>query len=307
MDDLNAGSAPTAGTPDGGGSLLSTPLPLAPQQREQAPQGQPQQQATRQQGMDGGQSQDWRTSLPEDLRDHPSLRKYNSLDQLAKGYVHAESMIGRDKVPLPKDENDKEALDRVYSALGRPEDPDKYEVERPQNLPADQYDEDGEKFLRKFAHENGWNQKQFKNAYKAYLERSMQQQNSWQQAQVADKQEGERSLRRKWGDAYEGELQKAQIVVKDYWPEAAVKKLEQFGLANDPDIIEALARTGKDVVGDTRLRGANQFRAQTPDQLKTRIDEHRSQHASALLDDSHPEHKMRTREQREMFRQLYGE
>ena len=307
MDDLNAGSAPAAGTPEGGGSLLTSPLPLAP--RQDAPQSQqaPSSQGMQQQRMDGGQSGDWRTSLPEDLREHPSLRKYSSIDQLAKGYVHAESMIGRDKVPLPKDENDKEALDRVYTALGRPESPDKYQVERPQNLPPDQYDEDGEKFLRKFAHENGWNQRQFQNAYKAYLERAMQQQSTWQQSQVADRQEGERSLRREWGQAYDGEIQKAQIVAKDYLSDAAIQKLERAGLGNDPDIIKSLAKIGKDVVGETRLRSASQFRAQTPDQLKTRIDEHRSQYGAALMDEMHPEHKLRTREQREMFRQLYGE
>jgi hypothetical protein len=40
-------------------------------------------------------------SLPEDLRMEPSLRNFTDPASLAKSYVHAQRMIGADKIPLP--------------------------------------------------------------------------------------------------------------------------------------------------------------------------------------------------------------
>lgn len=41
-----------------------------------------------------------------------------------------ELLLGRDKVPLPKDENDKEGWDRVHKALGRPDEPAGYGLDK---------------------------------------------------------------------------------------------------------------------------------------------------------------------------------
>ena len=34
-------------------------------------------------------TEDWKGGLPEELRDHPSLKKYSSVENLAKGYINA--------------------------------------------------------------------------------------------------------------------------------------------------------------------------------------------------------------------------
>ena len=60
----------------------------------------------------------WHDSLPEDVRDHPSLSTFTDTGALAKSYVHAQSMIGADKVAIPgkwADENDWNA---GYDTLG---------------------------------------------------------------------------------------------------------------------------------------------------------------------------------------------
>ena len=45
---------------------------------------------------------DWRSSLSEDLQKNPNLEKYSSVESLAKAYINASSMLGRDKLTVPK-------------------------------------------------------------------------------------------------------------------------------------------------------------------------------------------------------------
>ena len=42
--------------------------------------------------------EDWRSSIPEEIRGHKSLDHINDVGALAKSYVHAQSMIGADKI-----------------------------------------------------------------------------------------------------------------------------------------------------------------------------------------------------------------
>ena len=44
---------------------------------------------------------DWRDSIPEEIRGHSSLEHINDIGALAKSYVHAQQMVGADKVALP--------------------------------------------------------------------------------------------------------------------------------------------------------------------------------------------------------------
>ena len=40
---------------------------------------------------------DWKASLPEDLRSHPSIENMPDVASLAKSMVHAQSMVGADR------------------------------------------------------------------------------------------------------------------------------------------------------------------------------------------------------------------
>ena len=75
------------------------------------------------------QEVNWRESLPDDLRDDPSLKSIQDVPGLAKSFIHAQKMVGADKIPVPTEHATKEDWDAVYSKLGRPATPDDYKVE----------------------------------------------------------------------------------------------------------------------------------------------------------------------------------
>ena len=57
--------------------------------------------------------------LAEDIRNEPSLQNIQDVDQLAKGYVHEQRMVGADKIPLPNKHATDEDWNQFYSRLGR--------------------------------------------------------------------------------------------------------------------------------------------------------------------------------------------
>jgi hypothetical protein len=75
----------------------------------------------------GAQStNDWQSSLPDDLKGLVETKGWKEPADALNSYKNLESVFGADKagrtLMMPKDAEDKEALDKVYAALGRPED-----------------------------------------------------------------------------------------------------------------------------------------------------------------------------------------
>src|SRR6187402_285557 len=71
---------------------------------------------------------DWRTSLSEDYRNSPSIAKFKSQDELAKGYINLEHEFGKPKLPAPQDNWTEKEWGELHGRLGRPEKPEQYEL-----------------------------------------------------------------------------------------------------------------------------------------------------------------------------------
>ena len=52
-------------------------------------------------GAGGGGTADWRIGVDETIRDNPSLTKFKDVNGLAKSYLEAQKLVGREKIPIP--------------------------------------------------------------------------------------------------------------------------------------------------------------------------------------------------------------
>lgn len=73
-------------------------------------------------------SNDWRATLPEDIRAVPELQKYASVADLAKGHVEQSKLVGRKGLEIPGPDAKPEQVAAFHKALGVPESPDKYDL-----------------------------------------------------------------------------------------------------------------------------------------------------------------------------------
>ncbi|MFY9350658.1 MAG: hypothetical protein WBL20_09515 [Sphingobium sp.] len=117
MTDASANPAPTPAPAPAPETSPATP-PVAPDLLERAPQAP---------GSDP--LPEWMGGLPDELKADATLRRFGSVEDLAKGHVEAHK-IAKSKVMLPK-EGDADSVGRFFAAI-RPETPDAYQFNVPE-------------------------------------------------------------------------------------------------------------------------------------------------------------------------------
>ena len=227
-------------------------------------------------------------------------------EELGKGYQNLEKLLGREKVPVPVSEDDEEGWQRWYAASGRPEDPDKYELKRPE-LPAGlPYDEDTEKAFRTWAHANGLNKKQTSNLYDGFVKTQIERHSAYQTQQQQTRAQADQALRREYGQQYDQALSQARMAVQQYTDPDYRQWLDETGMGNDPRLIRVFARIGKEMGGETKLAGKPAPTA-NPMDLDRAIASFRDQHKEALFKRDHPDHDLRVKEFNRLFEARFGE
>ena len=249
---------------------------------------------------------DWRSSLSEDLRKTTQVFLNSKMsDSLAASYVNLQSHLGRDKIAKPVTDSD---WDDVYEFLGRPESPEKYEIELPEDLPeeiAGQFNDETLSSFKQEAHKLGLNAEQVKSlvawqagnmsnqheAYKGMIDQSMEQ--------------GETSLRQEWGRAYDQNLGFARKAFAEYGGDELAAKMEASGMGNDPDVLRAFANIAKTTMADKDLAGPSSGTqmALTPEEARAEASTIMSH--PAYTDKRHPEHNSMVKKVQALFNQAY--
>lgn len=83
-------------------------------------------------------ARDFKSALPEDLRNHDSLAKVSDLEGMARSFVAAQQMIGKDparSVELPGADATMEQLGPIFDRLGAPANPGDFKFQAPEGLP----------------------------------------------------------------------------------------------------------------------------------------------------------------------------
>lgn len=221
-----------------------------------------------------GDTASWRDSLPDDLKSDPELQPIEDVTTLAKGYVHAQRMVGRDKVALPGKDATPEEWSQFYSKLGRPESPDAYKVPEgaiPENVQVD------EKMVKAFhakAHELGLTQKQAAELVHWQAHLSGEGLQAQQEAQEQAKQDAIAELKKEWGGAYNERLTLARNALQQFGGDEMVAVMEESGLANNPKVAKFLAEVGKALADDDLIGEAKQTAfGTTPAEAQRKINE----------------------------------
>ena len=235
--------------------------------------------------------EDWRSNIPEEIRDHKSLSHINDVGALAKSYVHAQSMIGADKVAIPGKHATNDDWLEVYNRLGRPEAPDYYELTSPEGVEVDPAMTD---WYKQTAHEVGLNPQQAAKLYEAYNNFAMQAEQANAIDPEAYQQEVEMQLRQEYGQAFEDRLQQGMGVMTQFGnPEMLeVEMADGTRLGDNPDFIRLMGDLGAFIqqrMGEDTLEGVKTSGGMTPDAAMDKVAELRAQ-GSPYWDARHPEH-----------------
>jgi hypothetical protein len=284
------------GSQVGGGSIL-TEGAGAPQGGQAPAQGQSNGNGAPQEGNAGSMGRpDW---LPEKFYREGKP----DYEGLGKSYTSIEKLLGGEKVPKPRSDDDQEGWDRWFKAAGRPDKQDEYELKRPDSLPNGFYDEEAEKSFKTWAHVNGLTKKQAANLHENYVKTRLEQHQAYQVSQKQAKEQNVTSLKREWGAQYDSKVAAAKKALQAYADPDYYKYLDESGEGDKPAMIRAWARIGERMGGERRLEGDPQA-ADTRDP-QSAIADFRVKYDKALHDRTHPDHDMRVKEYNGLFAKAF--
>jgi hypothetical protein len=135
---------------------------------------------------------DFKSLIPESYKEEKSLQNFNDMESFVKSYLHAQKLVGMDKIPVPNKYATDEDWQAVFKKLGAPETPGQL------------------KEFNQAAHKLGLLPKQAEGLIKFYNELN---QNSVQQQEAtaaAVRQEAELSLKKEFGPEFNKRLDQAK-------------------------------------------------------------------------------------------------
>lgn len=228
-------------------------------------------------------------SLPEDLRAEPSLRNFTDPVSLAKSYVHAQRMIGADKIPLPGKSATDDEWRQVYKRLGAPDSAKGYDFK----VGADVMRDTEIEAFRTAAFEAGLNSKQA-GRIAQFLEGTVTQSRAaMEEGADAVRYAGEQELRQEWGQAFDQQVQLAHKAAVTFLGNTdlldSVELADGRLLGDHPAIVKMFANLAKEIGEDNLLGDASEL-VMTPAEAQNKISEMTRQ-GTPYWDKFHPEHR----------------
>tara|TARA_R100000750_G_C2342099_1_gene94642 strand:+ start:810 stop:1643 length:834 start_codon:yes stop_codon:yes gene_type:complete len=214
---------------------------------------------------------DWKESLPEDLKSDPSLLTVKDVPGLAKSYIHAQKMIGADKIALPGKNASEEEWDAVYNKLGKPEEAKTYEEDFG-DLPIP---EENVKNFKDAAHKLGLNQTQFKGLTTWYKDLIKTQVEDINVDADTKRAESEAALRKEFGKTYDAKLKSSQRVFQTYGDTKFldVELKDGTKLGDHPTFIKLMSNIADTISEDKIATGEKGSEFFTPAEAKRKIAE----------------------------------
>lgn len=242
----------------------------------------------------------WMADLPEDLKASKSVSKFKDVENLARGYINAEQLLGRDKIPVPRTD---EEFAEVYSRLGRPDAPEGYEVNL-KELVQDEWAattlQDEVKNFLPVAHNLGLNKKQAHELVKFYAQNTIAERERMESAAEYDTRAAAEVLRKDFGRDYDKNIELANRTISSIASKDLLESINATGLGRNPEFIKMLVKIGSTHLED---RGVDKLQAAgTQNSLKGQIEA--AQRDPAYLDNTHPGHRRAVDNVRLMFEQL---
>jgi len=260
-------------------------------------------------------SEDWKASLPEDIRDNQLIHNANSIESLAKTAIHAQSMIGADKLAIPGKWANDDDWNNVYTKLGKPEDAQGYKLELKEGT---QVDKDMESWYRGLAHKAGLNDRQANTIFQEYMAKEAELKAANAPPSLEDveiiKGEAEIALKKEWGKAFDTKMNEAKGVLTEFAPKDFDQLLTKDGvpLGNDPVFIKTLANIGNYInskLGEDKMVGNKQQPQYTPADAEKEIAALRGdpRDGGPYWDKKHPDHMRTVQQVQELMEYMHPE
>jgi hypothetical protein len=231
----------------------------------------------------------WKEAISEEFRNDPNIEKFTEIDALAKSYINATQMIGKDKVAVPNKNSTEDQWNEVYDKLGRPESADKYSLNAKSEVVP--IDENAIKQFAENAHQLGLNNKQAQGILEFYKNNM---EGMAQQAKVdteTAQAQSEQQLRQEWGREFDTNVKKAGALAKaNMNPEILDMQLKDgMRLGDHPEIIKGFAKIAG-MMSEDKIVSTESENVSSNTDVETEISDIMNNKDGPYWNKSHPDH-----------------
>tara|TARA_R100000808_G_C2152677_1_gene162285 strand:+ start:4621 stop:5490 length:870 start_codon:yes stop_codon:yes gene_type:complete len=252
----------------------------------------------------------WQDNLPDDIRDNPSLQNIPDVATLAKTAIHAQSMVGAEKIPVPGKWATDDDWDQVYTKLGRPAEADGYEFEFGDTPLDDEFV--GE--FKKTALGAGLSNRQAQKLVGWYMDIAKNSpanpEQQQQQVEVA-KLQAEADLKKEYGAAFNDRIAIGDNLINEFGAEGLddLKLADGTPLLNHPAFVKTIVNAAQYIqesVSEDKLIGDKTSNALTPAEADQKMEE-LMRKDGPYWDAGHPQHQSYVDQVLELNRQKHPE
>jgi hypothetical protein len=191
----------------------------------------------------------WKAGLRPDISGSPLMAKFDDtvdgLNKAFESHANLEKLLGHEKVPIPKDDNDVEGWNRFSKAMGIPDKAEQYGLADPQ-IPQgyEGLNFDKNKFTE-IVHAHKLTPSQAKGLWEAFTKNAMDAYGKSLESNKENMVKTVNTLKGKWGDAYQANVEQGQMVINKFSKDQDTNDFITNALSPDPRGIEFLATIGE--------------------------------------------------------------
>lgn len=224
---------------------------------------------------------------PEILK-APMFQSVKGMDDVVKGYYHAQKMVGADKIVVPTKASTPEQWKEYYIKAGLPATIDDYKPELPETID----DPNFKQALIQKAYELNVRPDQL-SAIVAEMEKSNEALvENYQAEQVAQIKQTDEALRKEWGADYQRNLVQATRVIKHFGGDDMLNQILESPLASDGSFLRLMAKVGANLTKEDSFSNevTSRFGTSREDAQK-KINEIYGNRNHPYFDNGHAQHK----------------
>lgn len=249
--------------------------------------------------------------LPDDLRAEKVFESIKGKDWaeagpvLAKNYMHAQRLVGADKVAIPTDKSTPEEIAAFRAKIGVPAKPDEYGYKLPEGLTEDKLDKARIDTWRKELHEAGVPKAAAERIMTKYLSEEFAAGAQAKASHAKQLEQHELQIKQEFGAKFDEKVNFAQLAMREFGDEKLTQVLEETGLGSHPTVVKLFAQIGEKLADDKALGGGGGSgnSTATPALAQAALTEFskNAEKQKALFDAYHPQHAAVVKERTDLF------
>jgi len=249
------------------------------------------------------QETNFKDLIPEGFKEEKALDNFNNMEDFVKSYLHAQKLVGADKIPVPNKHATDEDWNEVFKKLGAPETPDDYQY----NIKDQELDQNQVQEFNKAAHKLGLLPKQAEGLIKFYNEFNSNNAASQEEAAAQAQLQTETELKKEYGPQFSKRLDQAKKLAvnslgSDFLENTFLKDGSRIG--DNIKVIKAFSELADKLSEDEIIKGDGSDYMTAKD-IEKEINE-LTQEGSAYWSKTHPNHQKAVQEVLKLREMLNG-